>query len=372
MELKQLPDITFAESDPDVIETSIIKIYESLTGRALAAADPVRLFLLSLAALIVQQRVVIDTAAKQNLLAYATHDYLDHIGVLVGTDRLQSAAATTVLRYTLSAKRDQITTIPAGKRATTGDNTVFATNEDLIIQAGETSGSVAATCTEKGASGNDYAIGEINKIVDHIPFVESVVNMTKSEGGSDTEDDSPYRERIHEAPEKFSTAGPDGSYIYHAMQTSALISDVSVDSPSPGEVVVVPLLSDGKIPAEEILNDVRESLNDRKIRPLTDHLTVQAPTEKKYNISLKYYIDRNDSTNGAAIQVAVNKAIEAFQSWQKEKLGRDINPTELSYRIRAAGAKRAEIIEPVYEEVKKSEVAISEKVEITYGGYEDG
>ena len=128
MELKQLPDITFAESDPDVIETSVIEIYESLSGRTLAKADPVRLFLLSLAALIVQQRVIIDTAAKQNLLAYAKDEYLDHIGVLVGTDRLQSAAAAApgsessprTLRARARAGRPGRRAHAAGARLTAG------------------------------------------------------------------------------------------------------------------------------------------------------------------------------------------------------------------------------------------------------------
>ncbi|WP_196590604.1 baseplate J/gp47 family protein [Pectinatus frisingensis] len=372
MELKQLPDITFAQSDPDVIETSVIEIYESLTGRTLAKADPVRLFLLSLAALIVQQRVIIDTAAKQNLLAYAKDEYLDHIGILVGTDRLQSAAATTTLQYTLSAKREQVTIIPAGKRSTPGNDVYFATNADLAIQAGELTGAISATCTQKGIVGNDFAIGEINKIVDNIPFVETVVNTTKSEGGSDTEINDAYRARIHEAPEKFSTAGPDGAYEYHTKEVSTLISDVSVDSPAPGEVVVTALLSDGKSPGQELLDAITTALNDRRVRPLTDKVTVSPPEEVKYNITVKYWIDRDDSTNAVAIQAAVNAAVAEYAAWQKTKLGRDINPTELAYRIRAAGAKRAEITEPIYTAIKKAQVAISDSVAVSFGGLEDG
>ena len=45
MELKNLPDITFAESDPQAVELNIVTTVEALLGRKLARADPLRLFL---------------------------------------------------------------------------------------------------------------------------------------------------------------------------------------------------------------------------------------------------------------------------------------------------------------------------------------
>ncbi len=66
-----LDDISFAETDPATIEREIITLYETLTGRSLAKGDPVRLFLESIALVIIQQRTLIDYTGKQNLLAYA-------------------------------------------------------------------------------------------------------------------------------------------------------------------------------------------------------------------------------------------------------------------------------------------------------------
>ena len=78
MELKNLPGITFAESDPEAVDLQIITTVEALIGRKLARADPLRLFLRGIEALMVQQRILIDECAKQGLLAYATGDNLDH------------------------------------------------------------------------------------------------------------------------------------------------------------------------------------------------------------------------------------------------------------------------------------------------------
>ena len=371
MGLKNLENLKFVDANPEEMEIHILDIVEGLLERKLARADPLRLFLLGVEALLIQQRLLFDQMAKMNLLACARGSYLDHIGALVGTERLPAAPATATMKLILSAAREQAVIIPKGARVTAGDNIYFALNENAIIPAGELYVTASATCTENGERGNGYLPGEISRIVDPVPFWASAENTTKSEGGADVEDDDAYRERIHEAPEKFSTAGPTLAYEYHAKVASALISDVYPDSPAPGEVVVYPLLKGGVIPGEEVLTLVREKLNDRRIRPLTDKVSVKAPESVKYDVDAVYYIDRSNVTEASAIQSRAENAVQEFVAWQKEKLGRDINPTELSYRLRAAGVKRAEIKSPVFTKTEKNQVAIADHVKVTFGGLED-
>lgn len=371
MGLKNLKELTFAAADPAEMEVNVLTTVEALLKRKLARADPLRLFLLGVEALLIQQRLLIDHSAKMNLLAYAEGDFLDHIGVLVGAKRLKASAATVTLKLSLSAAREQATDIPKGSRATAGDNVYFALDDNAIIPAGALSVTTRATCTQSGRIGNDYLPGEINKIVDPAPFWAAVESTTKSEGGADVENDESYRERIRIAPESFSCAGPSGAYAYHAKSASALIADVAVTSPVPGEVVVYPLLKGGAIPGEEVLTLVSEKLNDRRVRPLTDKVTVKAPEAVSYDISLTYYIARANATEATAIQAAAEKAVQDYAAWQKEKLGRDINPTELYYRLRAAGVKRAEITAPVFKETTAEQVTTVGNVTATFGGLED-
>lgn len=371
MELKKLPDLTFAAADPDVIDSNIVTTVEAILGRNLARADPLRLFLRGIEALIIQQRVLIDTAAKMGLLAYATGDYLDHIGVLVGTDRLGPSAATVTLRFTLSAARATATIIPKGTRATAGDGVYFALDADTVIEPGSMTADAEATCTETGEKGNGYAIGELKTMTNPVPFVASVTNTTKSEGGADRESDDSYRERIHEAPERFSTAGPSGAYEYFTKKVSSKIIDVSVENGGAGVVLVRPLMEGGELPGDEMLATIRTALNDRSVRPLTDMVKVEAPQKVSYSVSVKYWISGDDATEAVAIQESVAKAVQEFVQWQKAKLGRDINPTELYYKIRAAGAKRAEISAPVFTAVARGSVAITDDVSVTLEGLED-
>ena len=371
MNLKDLPDITFVDADAATVEAKIINEYERITERTLAKGDPVRLFLLTIASIVVLLRNQINETGKQNLLRYAAKANLDHLGALLGVERLPATAAKTTMEVTLSDTLSFNVIIPAGTRFTAGGQALFASDVTLVIPAGQRKGTVAATCTETGTAGNGYVAGQIKTLVDPVAYVASVVNTTVSEGGSSIEQDDSYKEAIHIAPESFSVAGPIGAYQYFAKHASALISDVAVSSPDPGEVDVRILLNGGVIPGAEMLQIVSDALNERNVRPLTDHVTVQAPTAVNYDVDITYYIDSNDVTMSSSIQTAVTEAVNNYVTWQKEKLGRDINPSELIRLVMQAGAKRVTVTTPVFAALDKTQVAIADEVTVNMGGFED-
>jgi phage-related baseplate assembly protein len=364
-----LPEITFAEKSAQQIETDIINMYEQTTGYRLGAADPRRKFLQAVVLVVAQQRALIDFSAKQNMLAYAVDDYLDHLGAPSETPRLVATYATATVRFTLSVIQQQ--TIPAGTRVTAGDNVFFATTQAVTVEVGQASANVDVQCTQAGTPGNGYLSGELNKLVDPIQWVQSVANITESAGGADIEDDDPYAERIHEAPESFSVAGPDGAYLYWARTASQLIVDVSVRSPSPGVVEVRPLLAGGEIPGQEIIDAVLGVLSDKTVRPLTDNVQALAPEVVSYDISLTYWINTVNSSVAASIQAKVLQAIDDYKLWQKSKLGRGIDPSELITRVKIAGAKRVAVTLPAYQAIQLYQVASEDQVTVAYGGLED-
>lgn len=369
--MKNLPEIDFITADPQEILDECIKIVEEYLGRTLSRADPLRLLIEAFVAIIIQLRLKIDYIAKQNLLAYAEGEYLEHLGALVGVERLPAARAVTTCQVTLSAPRLQATTILAGTRITGDEEIYFALDEDVVFAAGETSKTCAATCLSVGEIGNNFAIGELSKIIDPQPWLLSITNVTVSEGGADVESDDSLRERIHTAPESFSVAGAAGAYVFWAKSTSQLIADVAVESPEPTRVNVYVLLKNGVIPQTEMLNLVYENLSDETRRPLTDLVTVLAPSAVNFNVNLSYYISREDSTNAAQIVEDAEKAVADFVAWQKEKIGRDINPSELIHRLKAAGVKRVEVTSPTFSVVGSHEVAVAQNVTATFAGFED-
>lgn len=371
MILENLPEIVFVATDKEEVEAYILGEYERITGRSLAKGDPVRLFLLTITAVIILLLNKINATGKQNLLRYASGDNLEHIGALVGVERIQATAAVTTMQVTLSAALESAVIVPAGIRFTAGDNVFFALDAPMIITAGTLSAAGAATCLTTGIIGNDYLPGQIKTLVDPLPYVASVSNISVSEGGAEIQDDDSYRDDIHSAPERFSVAGPDGAYIYHTKRASAQIIDVAVWSPDPGEVEVRPLLTSGELPGKEMLDLVAETLNDKNVRPLTDKVTVLAPEAVNYSISAVYYIDKANEARATAIQSAVQMAVDDYVLWQKSKLGRDINPSELISRIMQAGAKRVVLTSPEFTVLSVTQVAIADTVNVDLGGIED-
>lgn len=371
-----LADIVFAEKSADEIESNIITLYENLANRTLAKGDPVRLFLESIVLIIVHQRSLIDNAAKMNLLAYASDDYLDHIGALLDVTRLEASHAMTTLKFTLSDTQPSTVIIPEGIRVSPGGGDVlFATTESVEIPAGEREVIATAQCTESGTQGNGYVAGQIRKLVDPFPYELNVENTTESYGGSDIESDENFRERIQIAPESFSVAGPTGAYEYWARSAHQGIIDVAVIGPpdtEPGNVNIYPLMLNGDLPTQEILDAVFEVCNAEDKRPDTDYVHVLSPEPVEFELNVKYWIDRKRATQALQIQAAVEGAVKDWITWQRSKLGRDLNPSELNHRIVAAGAKRTEILSPEFCVLTASQIAVMTSKTLALGGLEDG
>lgn len=369
-----MANLKFIDDDPNAIIDSIITMHEAITGRTLYPADPERLFLLSLAQIIVQQRVLINSTARQNLLRYAAGEVLDNIGEMYDTSRLPAEAARTTVQFTLSIPLASAQIIPAGTRIGPqggGGELYFMTADVLQIPAGEVTGSITAVCSVPGEIGNSFIPGQLNTLIDPLPFVQSVVNTTTSTGGVEQETDDAYRQRIRSAPESFSVAGPAGAYEFWAKSASSSIIDVAVESPAAVEVVLVPLLIGGEIPSQDMLDAVLAAVTQKEVRPLTDKVTAQAPEAVPYNINLTYYIDRSRAAETTTIQQAVTAAVSEYALWQKSKLGRDINPSELIKRVMAAGALRVQVTEPTFVDLSRFQVAQDATISVTFGGLED-
>ena len=343
------------------------------TGKdiTLPAGDDRRILLLTCAYYLYQGLVFIDDAGKMGLLKYARGKYLDELGALKRTKRNPAKGATTTLRFQIPETRSFATGIPEGTRATAGNNIYFATREYAEIPAGETFADVSAVCTVEGTVGNYFDIGEINKLVDSVPFISGVSNVTMPENGQDIEKDESYRVRIYLAPAGYSNAGSEDGYKYFVLSFNPNISDIRVMSPEECEVHIWYLLEEGRVPGEESIKGLKEYLEDKTRKPITDRIVINAPTQKDYEIDLTYYINRSDSNRASSIQESVAKAVEEYVLWQSAKIGRDINPDELVSKIKAAGAKRIEIRAPAFTVVSEGDVPHLSSKMVNYGGLEN-
>jgi phage-related baseplate assembly protein len=360
--------IKFVITDPLYYEQELIKTYEALTGRTLQPADPERLIINLIAYAMTIIAINIDESARQNLLAYAEGEKLDALAEFYGIKRLQAKPAQTILRFSMDTPLYFDVIIPKGTRATPDGNIMFATIKEAKIPAGQLFVDVQAECETPGLIGNGYQIGQIKQLVDPIPYITSVFNLTMSMYGADVEDDERFRERIKVSIERFTNAGSRQAYEFWTKTAHQDIEDVSIYSSSPGVVNVVFILKDGALPDTTMIELVRNFLSDEKRRPLTDKVIVSSPEVIEYDISLTYYINRKDEAKIQFIQNEVEKAIQNFVLWTKIKIGRDILPEELIRRVKEAGAYRIDLSSPAYQKLEINQVAHARNITITYGG----
>lgn len=377
--IKNTPDISFIDNKTiDQVQSEMIADYESFMSQAegrevtLERASVHRMILNAAAVHIFQGYQYVDRAGKQNLLKYSYSEFLDNLALFKGITRLPASSAVTTLRFTLSAIQSVAVGIPAGTRASTAEDIYFATDEYAEIPAGSLYVEVPATCTEAVARGNDIPIGGVKNLVDPVPYVQSVSNTTVTSGGADTESDTALAERVYLAPSEYSTAGPEDSYLYHAKAYNPAIGDVVATSDhEAGEVNIVFIMADGSTPEQTVIDGLLAYLSDDTIRPMTDVVTVAAPTEAKYTINFTYYINRSDSAQAVTIQSAVETAVSDYIKWQR-RIGRDINPSKLTALAIAAGAKRVVLTAPTYTAVAATSVpALQGDAVVNYGGLED-
>lgn len=318
----------FIDTDEQAIIARLKSHYETETGRSLQPAQAEQLLVNMVAYEMKIVREQMQAAAEQMLVAFANAPALDYLAQLVGVTRLPASGAVTTLQFTVASGHPGVV-IPSGTRVATSDGQIiFKTSADLTVNAGSTTGTVSAISTTVGAAGNDYAVGDVNNILDPRPFLSAVTNTTATSTGSDAETDDELRERIQLAPAQFSVAGPTEAYAFFAREASAAIIDVSVTSPIPGTVNVYPLISGGVVTPPEILALVNNALNAEDVRPLTDTVVVLSPTVVNYDVEIEIvaYTDANTDD----VQAAALAAVQVYTQQRQNEIGQDVKRSQLT------------------------------------------
>jgi phage-related baseplate assembly protein len=376
------PDIEFLETDTETVISSMIALYEEMQRAAgrdnykVRPGSPERVFISWMAAIIVQQRTLINETAKMNVPRYAAksenEEYLDSLAeIFKDTQRLPASPASATFRFYISEPQQQSTIIPAGTRISFDGVIIFATSEVLEIRAGETSGEVEAVCTQPGTVGNGLVAGQVKEVVDLFDHYQKAENITTTSGGAEKEDNESYYERMRDSMESFSTAGPINGYIYWTKTVSPAVLDVAVTSPEACYVDVRVILRDGQEATEAVLKEIEEALNASDIRPLTDIVTVSAPETVDFSVDATFWIAQPNRESAAAIEREVRAAVDSFIIWQTSKMGRDINPSYLTKLMMDAGAKRVEVRQPTFQSVADIAVGKLKSKSVLNGGLED-
>jgi phage-related baseplate assembly protein len=317
-----MPVPIIIELSPEQIVTEMVQWYENETGNTLQPAQVERLIINAWAYRESLLRGQVQSAALQNLVSFSTEPILDYLGELTGVVRNEAAPALVTIEFSLIAGHGGVT-IPQGTRVASTDGlAVFATQNDIIVPSSDLTASDVCVSVTAGANFNGYAIGTITNILDPQAYLTGATNLDASAGGSNRETDDQLRDRIRLSPDAFGTAGSYRAYKYWTLTANPSIIDVGIISPIAGTVQVFPLLEDGSITPQLVLDQVTVVLTDESVRPLTDTVLVTAPVQVTYALAVDVTIF--DDADPIAVQQACQASLEAYVLQQRQLMGRDI------------------------------------------------
>ncbi len=194
------------------------------------------------------------------------------------------------------------------------------------------------------------------------------------------EEDETFRARIALAPEAFSTAGPEGGYIFHTLELDGIadISDVAAYSeddnatysaglhadaytaglrtaPFPDrddgnpvlapEVLIVILPSEVYGPCDQSLLDRAFTANQRKdTRPIGDCVRIEPATVATYEVEANLLFE-----TGPPAQSVIDAARIALQSYvdSRRRIGARVQRIGIASALKVAGVQEIDLLKPV-------------------------
>ncbi|MGJ0474416.1 baseplate assembly protein [Klebsiella variicola] len=198
----------------------------------------------------------------------------------------------------------------------------------------------AAACMLSHSTGDD-----LDNIAANLDTERLTITAATDSADAVMESDEALRLRAQAAFEGMSVAGPSAAYEYFARSASGQVSDARATSPSPAEVVVAVLSTEGDGTASaELLAAVAAAVNDEEVRPLGDRVIVQSAEIVPYVIDATLYLYPGPESE--PIINAAMASLQAFLADNDKKIGRDIVRSAISAALHVQGVQRVVINTP--------------------------
>ncbi|MGJ3244930.1 MAG: baseplate J/gp47 family protein [Elainellaceae cyanobacterium] len=261
---------------------------------------------------------------------------------LTDVERKLGSKATVKVTFTLTSARPGPYEIPAGFEVTgsfQGKTYSFFTDEQLIITAGDTTGSANAAADSIGSSYNLPA-GIIDTFTQPLNFLDSVINPEAAKGGADEESEASYIQRATAALRVRSLVSESdfeevAEGVLGLGSRAKAIGLLSLDKSSlePGAVHVFCLAPDGTPANLGQLAKVEAEMSPRKQLGTRLHIS---PMEL-INIKGHLIARLQDESSPTEIADGLWKAFEDYFSPSQFNPGDSVLIREVEHELRFAG-----------------------------------
>ena len=214
---------------------------------------------------------------------------------------------------------------------------VFAYREMIVRQRANQSAMAVLLAYARGED-LDHKAAERN-------LVRRVVSPATANSPVIYETDASLRKRVQLAPEGYTTAGSNGSYLFHAMNADVRVKDVQPLSPTPGVVNIYVLSHEGDGTAsEELIDKVTNALNSKTVRPLTDFVSVYSASIVPYEVEA--IIETATGPDPTTILANANKALQRYVE-SIHALNEEVTISGIYHALHQEGVKKVTLNQPV-------------------------
>jgi phage-related baseplate assembly protein len=194
-----------------------------------------------------------------------------------------------------------------------------------------------------------YAEGaDLDQIAANYGVQRLVIEVGDANAVPPTEDvmeaDVDLRNRVQLSLEGYTTAGSEGSYVFHALSADGNVKDVQAVSPLPGQVTVYVLSRTGTGAASSgLLSSVSAALTAEDVRPMTDQVTVLSASIVTYTITAELVV--YPGPDPAVILAASQAAVAAYADAQR-RIGYDVTLSGVYAALHQPGVQRVNLTSP--------------------------
>lgn len=256
---------------------------------------------------------IVEQIDYETILTDALQDYYDRMD-------------STGVEYTKLRESD-----PAYKLAE-----VFAYREMLVRQRANDSAKAVLLAYATG-SDLDHKAAEKN-------LTRRLISEATETSDAVYETDASLRKRVQLAPEGYTTAGSEGSYLFHGMNADSRVKDIQPFSPNEGVVSIYVLSTEGDGTASEtVLSNVSAALNQKEIRPLTDHVNVYSASIINYSVEAVI-----ETAAGPDANTILSAALAALHDYTNEihAFEQEVTISGIYHALHQSGVKKVTLIQP--------------------------
>lgn len=265
---------------------------------------------------------------------------------IAGIQQILGTSATVTLTFTLTAPLTTAYTVPIGYEVSTAGGLRFTTNTNLVISAGNISGTVAATAA---AIGSTYNVGNytITRLSQALAYLAGVTNAEAATGGTDGETVEQTKSRAFAAIRRRGLVSADDyeeetRSLLGAGSIAKAIGNLAADKVSvrAGSVHVFCLNPDGEALSTAQLASVQSALQAKS----NITIAVYASNVDVQDITVRVVAKLPSGQNPQTLADDINDKLSAYLKPGNLALGETILVKELEYLVRLSGVETVQSV----------------------------